>query len=521
MQGYRIILMLIFGILIFQSLEHVKPHEHCPELIQEVKQQRNNLLNTHHDNMVENHLQASSSIDDDTALQDNAPITLYKSEPSLDDNLHNYSHPQQELSMFENDLDDTRLSIDRAAVMLEFKKLRAIAHLEKKPMIYSIGGYIKQDIFFDSRQIYSERQGQFLLYPRPYSADQCGRDYNQKGSFNMLTIETRIRGAIAGPNLFGAESYAAIEGDFWGALPELDLLGLARLRHAFFYLEWPDKSLLIGQYWHPVFIEDCYPDTVSFNNGVPIDTYAREPQVRVTKQFDNITLLFAVTSYATRLIDETALTNFQARNAIMPDINLQARARIRSHVCGIGASCRRFVFRPESLPLSERLRVQGDLFSYLAFAYAKLVWHRLSLAVKLIFAQNGYVYELISTYGIHCIEPYTFKRHYTNQQNVAIWIDFMREGKIEPGLFMGVIKNVGTGKLVDPNTVYPDIYGGSRLNYVARISPRIRWYSGPLIIAGEFEFTRAAWGTINKKGRIDDAIPVNNFRALFATYYSF
>jgi len=26
---------------------------------------------------------------------------------------------------------------------------------------------------------------------------------------------------------------------------------------------------MIGQFWHPMFATDCYPDVVSFNTGAP------------------------------------------------------------------------------------------------------------------------------------------------------------------------------------------------------------------------------------------------------------
>jgi hypothetical protein len=32
-----------------------------------------------------------------------------------------------------------------------------------------------------------------------------------------------------------------------------------RLRHAFIKFNWNTTELLIGQYWHPLFVTTCYP----------------------------------------------------------------------------------------------------------------------------------------------------------------------------------------------------------------------------------------------------------------------
>jgi len=49
-------------------------------------------------------------------------------------------------------------------------------------------------------------------------------------------------------------------------MSDADINGF-RLRHAYLKLNWKKAELLVGQFWHPMFISDSYPEVVSFNTG--------------------------------------------------------------------------------------------------------------------------------------------------------------------------------------------------------------------------------------------------------------
>ena len=284
---------------------------------------------------------------------------------------------------------DDRRDVSENAIMADINRVRGNFILnkltQKPPLAYSFSGYLKQDNWFDSYQVDGMRQDQYLLFPDIPIFDQCGRNINKKGRFNMVDIETRVRAEVVAPKIFGAYPFGAIEGDFEG--DSIAVIGLFRLRHAFIYLEWPKTSLLIGQYWHPVFIPDCYPDTISYNNGAPIEPFEREPQVRITSRFDNITLTFAATSYAGALIDlpnptltqlNIPLTNYTLRNSVMPDLNFQMRADVRKHFVGVGFNMRRLIPRLYAPQMPGILAVRESLISFLGLAYAKLNWEKFS-----------------------------------------------------------------------------------------------------------------------------------------------
>jgi len=90
--------------------------------------------------------------------------------------------------------------------------------------------------------------------------DKDGNDINAKASYNFLNIQTRLRGDIKGPDALGAKTSGAIEAEFFGTT-DTDMNGF-RLRHAYVKLNWKTTELMVGQFWHPMFITSCYPDVV-------------------------------------------------------------------------------------------------------------------------------------------------------------------------------------------------------------------------------------------------------------------
>lgn len=396
-----------------------------------------------------------------------------------------------------------------------------------QPFAYNISGYIKNESFWDSYQVVGEREDEFLLFPdRPKFDRCCTSNINSKGSYDMLIIESRVRGEIAGPYIFGANTYGVFEIDAW-AEARLQL-GLLRVRHAFIYFDWKDKILLLGQYWHPVTLPECFADTIGFNAGSPIEPFAREPQMRLVKEFGNSRLLLAMSSHATSPYDgPDGPTTLYSRNAIMPTIDLQVHNSIGEHILGWGVDVFRLVPR---LVTKKNICVTESLVSFLVFTFASLSWERYNARLKLIYAQNGQGYAMISGYAVSCIDPYTDERHYTNLQCLSLWLDTAYKQEVEPGLFIGITKNIGANRPIIPCIVDPETkktesliysYDMQNIDYVFRVAPRIRWFIKPFIFGAELEYTRAGWGTVTTSGRVINPIPTNNVRVMLATYYVF
>jgi hypothetical protein len=137
-------------------------------------------------------------------------------------------------------------------------------------------------------------EGNFSLCPEPVNPDINNIDKNAQPNFNFLAIQSRLSGKITGPDAFGAKTSGLIEGDFFAQAN--DNINLFRMRHAFIKLNWKNTELLTGQYWNPFFVTGCFPNTVSFNTGTPLQSFARNPQVSLTHSFGNIILVAAALS---------------------------------------------------------------------------------------------------------------------------------------------------------------------------------------------------------------------------------
>ena len=122
-------------------------------------------------------------------------------------------------------------------------------------------GYIKYEVFADTRQTVYAREGLVVLFPENVMLDANGNDVNASHSINMLSIHSKLICSIAGPVFLGARSSGLVEADFFGNENKSfsDLNGL-RLVNAYMKFNWGTTELLAGQYWHPMSIRDSSPE---------------------------------------------------------------------------------------------------------------------------------------------------------------------------------------------------------------------------------------------------------------------
>lgn len=153
----------------------------------------------------------------------------------------------------------------------------------------SFYGYVKTDVFWDSRQTVSAREGHLILFPSPVFLDPDGNDINNVPNFNILAVQSRIGVKITGAKALNADVSAVIEGDYFGQAN--DNINLLRLRHAFVLFKWTSTELLFGQYWIPMFVPECFPYIESFGAGLPFQPFGRSPQIRFTQKFGNFKFL--------------------------------------------------------------------------------------------------------------------------------------------------------------------------------------------------------------------------------------
>lgn len=388
---------------------------------------------------------------------------------------------------------------------------------EKKDFGINFSGFVKGDFFYDTRQAVAAREGHFLLWPEAEDLDDEGKDINAAPSFNFLTLQTRLKGTITGPDAFGAKTSGIIEGAFFGH-SNGDENGF-RLRHAFVNLDWGQTSLLFGQYWHPMFVTGCFPGVVSFNTGAPFQPFSRNPQIRLTHELGAMKLMVAALSQR----DFTSAGgSSDLRNSGIPDMQVQIHYGKKNKengsefLAGIGAGYK--ILKPSLSTIQDTNEYKTDatIGSYSAQAFVKVKVPAVTMKLQGTYGQNLYDLLFISSYaisGYNNNDP-----QYTNTSNYSVWTDIHTNGKkLQAGLFGGYTQNLGAED---------DITGwiaGSRNNidYVYRIAPRVIVNSGKTRFSGEIEYTGAAFGTPDADGMPVDPVETANLRFLLGVYYFF
>jgi len=434
-----------------------------------------------------------------------------------------------------------------------FISLNGIALEEEKKFGIEFHGYVKTDFIYDSRQTVCFREGHFYLFPQNELRDYKGNDINARPVFNILAIQTRLTGNISGPEAFGAKTSGLIEGSFFGNVNSN--LNVFRLRHAMVKLAWPHAELMIGQYWHPMFITSAFPETVSFNTGAPFQPFSRNPQIRFTKKWNKFsisgTVLEQIDFLSSGPLPENTSSKYM-KNACIPEFNFSAEFKSDKIQVGGGYNIknlmpRTYVETLDSLgenPDNIRMKTGERLVAQSFFAYAKLSSQKITYKLYGVLGQEMSSMTGIGGYAEHEYIFETFPDEipdgypnrlltsitYTPISTFSAWTEILTNGKTwQIGLYAGFTKNMGA-----PDSISGKFYGrgldaAAYVNYIYRISPRLVYTIGKFRIAPEIEYTVAAFATkddldhlyIDSKGKVIRSKEIPNYRFLIGVYYLF
>jgi len=383
---------------------------------------------------------------------------------------------------------------------------------EKETFGITFGGFVKTDVMFDSRQNVTIREGHFLLYPENKLFDVNQKDVNAESNFNILSIQTRLTGKITAPDVLGAKTSGILEGAFFGHTNP-DINGF-RLRLAFVKLDWEKTSIIAGQYWHPMFLTEVFPNVVSFNTGVPFQPFSRNPQLRFTQKFGTTSL--TATAYTQRDFaspGSVGASSIYMRNGVIPGLNLQAAFGFPHLLFGFSGDMKRL--RPR-LVTEANYSTTETITSYAGTIYGKYYENDFSVKLQGVYGENLNDLTMLGGYAVYEKDPITKIEKYTNLKVFSVWADAAYGKVTEFGIFVGYTKNLGAEK--DFATPYTR---GLNIAYIYRVSPRVIYNVGKFRIAGEVEYTVASYGTPDAKGKVDLNEPVANIRILTAFYLFF
>lgn len=397
---------------------------------------------------------------------------------------------------------------------------------ENKKFDVNFSGYVKTDVFYDSRNSLSVREGQFLLWPKPIDLDSYGNDLNAVSSFNFLSVQSRMKSEIKGPTVFGADASAVIEVDFFGQAE--GNIALLRLRHAYSLLNWEKANLYIGQYWNPFFIGACFPGTISFSTGTPFSTIARNPQIRFQYKLGSIKIESAVLSQRDfSTWGEFGSSSSYLRTSLVPDLYFQMHYAKEDdlsakYYLGAGLAFKTVVPRTESTVMDEVYSVDENVSGLSFQTYSKVSFRPITAKIMLRYGENISDLLAISGFAVQdIINISTGERSYTPLRGFSAWADIHSNGKVQVGLFGGFFSNLGSKDILSSRD--NSVFGlGTNIHQLLRLSPRLTLDYNNVRIAFEAEYNRASYGNDFDENYLPSTIEnIDMLRGLLAFYYFF
>jgi hypothetical protein len=381
------------------------------------------------------------------------------------------------------------------------------------PVSFKISGFVKSDYWYDSRTVTTAREGLFLLFPKEINTNNDGVDLNGEPSFNFSAITSRITGTISGPEAFGAKTSGVIEADFSGVTNE-DINGL-RLRHAFMKLSWNKAELLLGQWWHPMFATGAVPTVISLNTGAPFQPFIRNPQISLTLKKGNYSLLLAAIAQRDNSSDGPKGTSPDyMRQSGVPNFHAQLIHQTKNTTAGIAADYKQLRPLIDSIP---NVYTNERISTYAFMAYFRNHFGMWDIKGRVIYGQNLSEHLLLGGYAQSSIDALTGLASYTPLNHLMSWANIVYGKKVQTGLFGGYAHNLGTNDII-----VGDYYGrGKDIKYMYRLAPHISFISGKMQFSTELEYTVAAYGTPDNKGKISNSTEASNIRLLFTAFYFF
>ena len=154
-----------------------------------------------------------------------------------------------------------------------------------------------------------------------------------------------------------------------------------------------------------------------------------------------------------------------------------------------------------------------------ATVFAKLKLPKVTMKIGGVYGGNCYAFNMIGGYAVqHTIDPVRGIVDYATITTASVWADFKTNGpKWSAGIYSGFSKNLGAGTDVT-STCYSR---GANIDYLYRVAPRLVLMVSKFKIAGEVDYTVAAYGKTNSKGMVSDSKEVGNLRFLLSVFYYF
>jgi len=379
----------------------------------------------------------------------------------------------------------------------------------------SVYGFLNYETIFDSRAVVAAREGTVLLFPDGRNPDPDGNDLNGDASFNMMVLSSRLGGLLTGPEVFGAAMSVHLEGDFLGT--SRGLHHMARLRHAYLSLQWSETTLLAGQYWHPMFVVSCFPNTVSYAGGVPYHGLNRAPQLRVSRSRGGFEFFAAVLTHSDfPSLGPDGSSSLYIRNSSIPET--LARLSYRKESLLVGATVGYQFLRPRKVS-SEGFRTTEMMQGMQGNIYAVYTGTSATLKTQVNYGDNNSHLVMLGGYGeSELLDPERGIYSYAGIRSISAWADLEGGGETwKYGVFAGYADNLGASE-----EITGEVWArGTNIAHMYRVAPRLVYVSGGTSLGFELVYDLAAYGDPDGKFHIAETENVENLRGVVSLKHVF
>ncbi|MCC8154474.1 MAG: hypothetical protein LIP01_09825 [Tannerellaceae bacterium] len=393
---------------------------------------------------------------------------------------------------------------------------------------YKFYGFVRGDLFYNSRSNVEAIDGIFYLYPENEKLDAGGKDLNAVSNTGFYTLTARLGMDIRGRRVGSAETSAKIEADFGG---NASAPYFFRLRHAYVNLNWDNgSSVLVGQTWHPLW--SIFPETLNLCTGSPFQPFNRSPQIRYQYNINRFTFTGSAVYQLMSLSPGPVTSNGKTisgknedfiKNGIVPELFAGVHYCKNGFLGGVGVEMLSLKPRTESIVNDNIYKVNERITTFSYMAEAQYYTRNWQFAGKTLLASNLSHTNLLGGYGVSAVDERTGKRDYTANQYSTSWLNVVYGDKWKVGAFAGYSKNLGTkDELIAGNPNDPFYYGsGGDIDQLTSGMLHLS-YNIPHWKAGvEYNVTTAWYGDTDlASGKVKNTNGVTNHRILFLfTYY--
>jgi hypothetical protein len=392
------------------------------------------------------------------------------------------------------------------------------SNAQKKDFNYSFYGFVRGDIYYNSRNNIESVDGLFYLYPKDKLHDANGKDLNASSNGSFYTFTTRLGLNIKGPDIGAAKTSANIETDFGGTT---DINFMLRLRQAYIEFEWQKgSSLLLGQAWHPLFGK-VIPDILNLSTGAPFQPFNRSPQIKYQYKKNGVTF---TTSAIYQLIYTSngpeGKSEKYLKNGVLPELYAGVDYQKGNFLVGTGIDMISLKPRLETTRDNKIYRVNERVTSFSYDLHAKYSYEKLKLSGKTILASNQTHNAMIGGFGVTKTDSHTGEQEYTPFRHSTSWLNLIYGQKYQGGFFAGYTKNLGTSKsLISTDKLYGS---GLDIDQFINLSFSLRYVLPHWNIGLEYTLATAWYGETNlSNGKSIHTHDVSNHRVETVFIYTF